>query len=138
MAQFTWYDSPPTVMSSGGVTTYIWPTDDMRERLRKDAPDWVARADERGEPIVVVTRAAVEPRLKGVDSKAILDAKLAPETTDTAAPSTGSAGAKEEAVKAKLETVLPVAEWLKLVILWAAVVQAHAMDAGPIEELVAP
>ena len=128
-----WYDSVETHMSQDGVLTIINCGDKTRARLAKDAAtkEWLDRADEKGEWPQIVTRAHVETMLKGVDEKLILDAKLAPETTDTAAPSTGSVEAKEAAQRVKLEAVLPVAEWLKCVAL-AATVEAKPVE--PVDE----
>ena len=131
MSAFYWYEPVPTVMSSGGTVTYIWPTDDMLADLAKTAAEWVHRAESRGEPITVVTRAAVESMLAGVDEKAVTAAKLKPETTDVSAPLSGTSEAKEAAVAEKLSTILSIAEWEKLTAL-AATVEAKPVE--PVDE----
>jgi len=125
-----WYEAVRTVMSAYGATTFInFPADELP--AGKDEQEWVKRAAERGEWPLVVHREAVARMLEGVDAKAVTEAKLAPETTDTAAPTTGTAKDKEAAVAAKLATVVPVAEWEKLEVLQATVVR----DEKPAEDV---
>ena len=131
MSSLMWYESTPTVMSQDGTTTYIYPTAEMRAALAKQAPEWVEKADRDGTPIRVVTRAAVAGMLSGVDAKAITDAKLKAETTDVAAPLSGTFEAKEKAVQAKLSTVLSVAEYEKLEALRASV----KVEEKPVDEI---
>ena len=133
MAAFHWYSDTPTVMSQGGTTTYIYPTPEMKAALKKDAADWVAKAETDGTPITVVYRAAVATMLEGVDPKAITAAKLDPLTTDVAAPVAGTAEAKALAVAEKLNAVVPVDEYRKLAALQATVVKAESVDEKPIE-----
>ena len=127
-----WWLIGPTIMSEGGVTVYV---NCSAEHLPKDKPsqEWIEKARAEGSYPSVVTRAAVENMLKGVDAKAIADARLDPATTDVAEPATGNAESKEAALRTKLETVLPVSEWLKLTAL-AATVEAKPVDAEPVEE----
>ncbi len=76
------------------------------------------------------SRAAVAPMLEGVDAKAIADAHLDPETLDVAPPETGTKEEEAAVVAAKLDTVISVAEYEKLVGL------REAVDAKPVEESV--
>ncbi len=133
MAGIYWYESTPTVMSADGLTTYINEPAEHRAEMKKDAAlaEWVERAESRGEPTIVVHRQAVAKMLEGVDPKAITDAKLDPATTDVAAPKTGSAASKKAAVLAKLSTVLPVAEWEKLLALQATVIKIELAEEPP-------
>ncbi len=127
-----WYESTPTVWNNQGVILYINATDEMREQLSKDAPEWLAVAEEKGEWPIVVTRAAVAPMLEKVDAKLVTDAKLDVATTDISAPKTGTAEAKEKAVQEKMATVISVAEWEKVLALRATVV-VEPVDINPID-----
>jgi hypothetical protein len=132
MTSFAWPDSCPTVMSSGGTVTYLNNAPPPKDEASQE---WVKRATARGEPVTIVYREAVAAMLTGVDAKAVSDAKLAPETTDTAAPTTGTAKAKEEAVAAKLATVLPPAEYEKLLALQATVKVAEEKPAEGVKDV---
>lgn len=132
MSGFFWYEATETHMSADGTLTVINCSPETRERLRKQAPEWVEKADRDGAPIRVVTRAAVAGMLSGVDAKAITAAKLKVETTDVSAPLSGTAEAKEAAVAEKLSTVLSVAEWEKCEALRASV----KVEDKPMEERV--
>ena len=129
-----WYESTPTIMSSGGVTTYI-NCNDTHFPKDADSKAWIDRATARGEYPSIVYRAAVAKMLEGVDAKLVTDAKLAAATTDVAPPTTGTAAAKEAAVQVKLATVVPVAEYDKLAALAATVVKAETAMEEPLADL---
>lgn len=126
-----WLGSTPTIMSEDGVTKYVNCTAEHFPK-DKDSQEWVERARAKGEYPSIVHRAHVESMLKGVDPKAVDAAKLDPSTTDVAAPTTGSAETKEAALRAKLASVLPVAEFDKLAALRATV---EEKPVEPVEEV---
>ena len=126
-----WYDTCPTVWSYSGQTMYINFPDD---RLPQDKPSqaWVEDARKKGGYPVIYTRLAAVQAVAAAkaDTKTIAAATL-----DVALPSTGTADAKAQAVAAKEQTVLTVAEWAKVEAAVAvAVAIAAPMDEVPVEE----
>ena len=121
-----WYESTPTVITSGGITTYVNWDEKRREAMKKDAAlkMWLDRADASGTYPVVVTREAAVKIVATLDAKALTDAKLAPETTDVAPPTLGTKEVKDAAVAVKMATPILPAEYDKLVVATGAKVAA--------------
>jgi hypothetical protein len=110
MTSFAWYESTPTVMSSGGITTYL-----NGAETPKDAASqaWVEKACHDDTLVTIPTRAALAVITKGATTKQLSDAKV-------------DISIKDEADAAR---VLTVAEWEK-----AKAVAVTVAEAKPAEE----
>ena len=129
-----WYETTPTIWSHNGRTTYInFDGAQLKLKLPKEAEEWIDYAASRGEWIDIVTRAVVDAMLEGVDPKLVTDAKLDIKTTDTKPPKDGTVEEKEEALKVKLESILPIVEYEKLVVL-EATKPPKPIDEKPVDE----
>ena len=119
-----WYETTETHMSANGTLTIINASQKTLDRLAKDAATkaWLDRAKVRDEYPTIYTRAA----LAALDAKVLTDAKV---TVDVAAPSTGTAQTKADAVAVKMATVISTEDWDK--------VEAVLAKAEPVDEKIA-